>query len=279
MRRTKTLWVVSLVALSLVAGGCTALSRLLAGAFRKPQVNFKTAHLQELSLGGATVDLVWGVRNPNPFGLELASVDYNFLIEGKQLAAGRPARGLDLRANGISDLSFPVSVRFQELVPALQQLLTRESVGYKAEGTVGIRTPIGVLSFPLAYEGTFPVPKLPEVRLQAPRITSLAFDSATVEFPLVVTNRNGFALPISGLQGGVAIAGSNVGSLSTGDLGALEANATREVRLPLRIQFAQALSAANALRSGAATVSFTGEVQSGGVALPLTFSQRVNFTR
>lgn len=277
MRRTT--WVVLVVGLALAASGCAALNQLLKGAFQQPRVSFKTAQLQDLSLGGATVNLVWQVQNPNPFGLEVAGVDYRFDIEGKQLAAGKPPNGFDLRAGGSSELQFPVGVRFQELVPALQQLLTRDSVAYKAAGNIGIRTPLGILKFPISHEGTFPVPKLPQVALQAPRITQIGLDGATVEFPLVVTNRNGFPLPVSGLTGGLQVAGNTVGSLSTGDLGMLEANATRQVMLPLRIQFSQALGAANALRSGQATVGFQGQLQSGGVALPLSFSQRVQFTR
>ncbi len=269
----------ALLGVLLAASGCAALNNLLAGAFKKPRVAFKTAQVESVSLAGATVNLVWTVANPNPIGLMLEDVDYKFSIEGKQLAAGHPRQGLDLPADGRADLDFPVGVQFAELVPALESLFTKEVVAYKAEGSVGIRTPIGVLRFPLVHEGTFPVPRLPQVELATPRITQIGVTGATVEFPLTVTNGNGFPLPVNGLKGALKVAGASVGTLSTGDLGMLEAKSTRQVTLPLRIDFAQALSAANALRTGQATVAFDGALQSGCASVPLRFSEQVRFTR
>lgn len=263
----------------LLLAGCANLSKLLSGAFQRPRLSFKRADVANASLSGATVNLVYDVENPNPVGLNLAQVSYAFFVEGKQVVAGTPPDGMRLKANGGSELVFPASVKFADLVPVVSTFLTKDQAAYKAEGSVGIRTPLGVLSFPLSHQGSFPVPKLPQVTLAPPRIRSLSFSGATVEFPLTITNRNGFPLPINGLTGALNIAGNNVGTLSTGDLGSFAAGAERQVTLPLQINFARAASAAAALRSGSAQVGFSGQVLSGGAGVPLSFSQRVGFTR
>lgn len=270
-----------LVALSLTTlTGCAALQNLLKGAFQEPRLTFKTARLADASLSDATVNLVYEVENPNNFGLSLASVDYAFFVEGKQVVAGTPRNGLQLKANSKSQLVFPANVKFADIVPAVQTLLTKESARFKAQGSIGLKTPVGVIRLPLEKEGTFPVPKIPSVKLESPRIANVSLTGATVEFPLSITNPNGFPLPVGNLVGALKVAGADVGTLSTGNLGTLAASGTRQLTLPLKIDFLRAAQAANALRSGgSAQVRFDGKLTSDSQTVPVDFTQLVNFTR
>jgi LEA14-like dessication related protein len=267
---------VALLALCLLSlSGCATLKQL----FKKPRVTFKTARLSSASLSDATVDVVYTVDNPNQFGLSLAKVDYAFFVEGKQVVAGAPRKGLQLKAKDSSELVFPANIRFADIVPVVETFLNKDAAAYKVQGSLGINTPVGMLSFPLEHEGTFEVPKLPDVQFQPPRITNITLTSATVEFPLSITNRNSFPLPIAGIAGDLKVAGAAVGTLSTGDLGKLDGRGTRQVTLPLQINFARAASAASALRSGKAQLSWNGRVTSGNQSLPLNIGQAVQFLR
>lgn len=270
-----------LVALSLVTlTGCAALQSLLKGAFQQPRLTFKTARLADASLSDATVDLVYEVENPNGFGLSLASVDYAFFVEGKQVVAGKPRNGLQLKANGKSQLVFPANVKFADIVPVVTTFLNKDAAAFKAQGSIGIKTPVGVINLPLQKEGTFPVPKIPSIKIESPRITNISLSGATVEFPLSVTNRNGFPLPVGGIVGAMKIAGADVGTLSTGNLGMLDASGTKQLTLPLRIDFLRAAQAASALRSGGnAQVRFDGKLTSDKQTVPVDFSQLLNFKR
>lgn len=256
--------------------GCATLGDLASKAFQRPSVDFSRASVRDLSLGGATVDLAWMVENPNPIGIKIAKLDYLFKVEDKQVVAGAPKAGLQVAPKRRGELNFPAEVRFAELVPVITTFLNKDRARYAASGNVGFDTPLGVLSFPLKHEGSFDVPKLPQIRFEAPVIKDMDLRGATLEIPLVVDNTNGFALPIDALNGGFLIAGARVGQLNAGSL-RLEPKASRRVSLPLRVDFAQALSAANALRSGKAKVAFDGTLKSGAVALPVDFSQTVSF--
>lgn len=263
-----------------VLSGCAALQSLFKNAFQKPRLSFKTARLQQASLSDATVDLVYQLDNPNPLGLSLASVSYAFFVENKQVVAGTPSKGLNIAAKGKSDLVFPANVKFADIAPVVQTFLTKDTAQYKAQGSIGVQTPLGILSFPLEHEGTFEVPKIPQVQFSAPRISNITLQGATVQFPLMVKNRNSFSLPVAGISGALRVAGANVGNLSTGDLGMLEAGATREITLPLTINFLSAASAASALRSGGnAQVKLEGQLVSGSSRLPLDISQLLNFQK
>ena len=277
--KNRPLLLLATLGLVLLAG-CASMQKMLKNAFQKPRLTFKTARLTNASLSDATVDLVYTLDNPNPLGLSLASIDYAFFVEDKQVVAGTPPKGLNIAARGKSELVFPANVKFADIAPVVTTFLTQDTARYKAQGSVGIKTPIGVLRFPLEHEGTFEVPKIPQVQFEAPRIANVSLQGATVEFPLVVKNRNSFPLPVACFSGALKVAGSNVGQLSTGDLGMLEPGGTRQVTLPLSINFLSAASAANALRSGGnAQVKWDGRLVSGGQNVPLDVSQLLNFRR
>ena len=54
-----------LVVLPLIAASCATLEQLTAGAFQKPTLAYKSATLADVSLSGATLNLVTTVNNPN----------------------------------------------------------------------------------------------------------------------------------------------------------------------------------------------------------------------
>ncbi|MFL5319661.1 MAG: LEA type 2 family protein [Myxococcaceae bacterium] len=268
-----------LIPLFLSLSGCAALSKLFKSAFRQPELVFKSAQLQDANLGSATVNLIYELRNPNAFGLNLAELSYNFEVEGKQVVAGTPPNGLQIKPNGSTQLTFPANVKSQDIAPVVETFLTKDFANYKAEGHIGIKTPIGIIRLPISKEGQFEVPKVPAVAFGQPRIANLSFTSAQLEFPVTVTNRNTYVLPINQVSGGLLIAGANVGSLATGNLGGLDGKAAKQITLPVTVNFASALSAANAIRQGNANIAWNGAVQSGSVSIPIKLSQNLAFRK
>ena len=255
---------------------CASLKQLTEKAFAEPTLTFKEARLQSVSLGSATVDLVYSVRNPNPIGLSLTEVKYAFSIEGKQVIAGAPPQGLHIPTEGVADLEFPASVKFAELAPAIEAFLTKDSVSYQAQGEVGIAGPMGVLRLPLSIEGQLEVPKIPKLEFGSPRVSRLSTEGATLDLPITLTNRNSYPLPIQSVSGALQIAGASVGSFSSGEIGELEGKGSRQVTLPVTLHLPQAAQVATRLK-GAVEIGFTGEVASGGVSIPVRHTQAVHF--
>jgi LEA14-like dessication related protein len=275
MRRALPLAALGL-ALALTASGCALLQNLFRTAFREPELRFKTVTLRDLSLGGAGINTVWTLENPNPMGLSIAEIDYAFSVEGKQVIAGKPAQGLEIPANGRTELVFPADVKFQDLAQTVGVFLDKDVATYRAEGHLGIKTPIGVIRIPLSKEGTFEVPKLPALEFDSPRIKNLSLTGATLEIPLRLTNRNSFPLPVAALTGQLSIGGARVGSISNNAVGILSAKGTQTVTLPVTINFLNAVSAANAIRQGKAQISLDGQLQSGQANLPISLSELHN---
>ncbi|MFL5431475.1 MAG: hypothetical protein ACJ79M_17795, partial [Myxococcales bacterium] len=66
----------AVAALSIFAlSGCSLLRQMAASGFEKPTMSFKDATLSDVSLSGATVNLVFTVNNPNDAALSLAETD------------------------------------------------------------------------------------------------------------------------------------------------------------------------------------------------------------
>ncbi len=267
------------VALTLSASSCATLRDLFRSAFQKPELRFKTVNIRDVSLTGAGINTVWTLENPNPMGLSLAEIDYAFFVEGKQVVAGKPRNGLQIPASGKTELVFPADIKFQDLAPTLGVFLNQDTAKYRAEGHIGVKTPIGVLKFPIRKEGTFEVPKVPTLQFEPPRISQLTFSGATLEIPLKLTNRNSFPLPIGGVTGQLMIGGANVGNISTGSLGMIQGKGSHTVTVPVTVNFASALQAANAIRQGRGQIALTGQLQSGKASLPISLSEMESFLR
>lgn len=266
------------LALTLLLCSCATLMNL-SRSFQKPTLSFKSVALSDVSLGGLSLNLTYVLDNPNPLGLSLAEIDYALFVEGHQVVAGKPQKGLEIPASGKRDLVFPANVKFEELAPALATFLTKDVATYRAQGHVGVETPIGLVRIPLSREATFEVPKVPTLSFGTPTVRSLSLQGATVDFPLTLVNRSGYRLPLGSLGGNLSISGSPVGRLATGEVGTLEPKGAKSMTVPFEVSFLGAAAAANALRSGSGLVTFSGELRSGPVTLPLNYSETLRFSK
>jgi LEA14-like dessication related protein len=270
MKRLALLCAAALCACSLVQG---------VTDFREPSVDFKDASLSDVSLAGATVNLTLTVHNPNRQGISLAESDYKLSIAGKQLVAGKPAAGLRIAAGGSSDVVLPAQIKFADIGDSISAVLQQEQLPYRAEGHIGVSTPIGVLPLGFSQEGTLPLPRMPTISLQAPRIAELSLTHATLDVPLTLNNPNAFPLPLGSVVGDLSIAGSPVGRIASPELGLVASRQTRTVAVPVTVRFAEALAAGRALREGRAHVALDGKLSSGGASVPVHVERDVDFTR
>jgi LEA14-like dessication related protein len=268
------------VSLSILAlCGCSWLRQMAASGFQKPSLAFKDASLSDVTLAGATVNLVFTVTNPNDAALSLAETDYKFSLEGKQVVAGKPAAGIRIPAKGSSDITLPASVKFADLAGSLADFWRKEQANYRAEGHIGVDTPIGIAALPFEKEGTVPLPKLPEVSLGTPKIGQLGLTSARIDIPLVFANQNPFALPLGSVSGALRIAGADVGQIDAQQVGRVDAKAAKTVTLPVTVRFSQAMEAARAIREGRAHVAMDGQLAAEGASLPFHVEHDLDFAQ
>lgn len=279
MRSHRPLLPLAILALGLLlsATGCTTL-RALLGDVTKPEFTFKRVNLQGLSFESVTLGLVYEVTNPYEIPIELAEVNYKLAVEGKQVFSGSPNRGVRVPAGRSREITFPAEFRFADLGSAARAIFTKDQLGWKASGTVGLDTPVGILRFPLSKSGTLDRPDLPRVRIAAVRAPRITATGAELRVALDVTNTNPFPMPLEAIRYGLRVAGTEVGS-GTVRSAAVAAGATRRIELPL-LGLSQAGQGLQQLLAGRSTdVRVTGSFDFGSLSGPLDVARQVVLSR
>lgn len=257
---------------------CSLLQQAVSASFERPSLAFRDVKLDHVDFKGADVNLLFDVTNPNSNGLDLGAASYALAIEGKQIATGAPPHGLQVPGKGTATVTLPAHVVWDQLAPALEAVLSKKTLSYKASGSLGVNSPVGLINLPLEHEGVIEPPHLPGVELQAPRIVSLHLSGARLALPLKLTNANAFPLPLGALDGIVEIEGARVGTVALPQPPALKAAGEQTIELPLDVSFVQTgFAVASALKSGAAHIKLDGTLRSLGASLPLHIDRNVQF--
>jgi hypothetical protein len=146
MTDKRTVFSIALVAA--LVGGCAALG--LDTVIQPPRfstVSNRPAELRILApslsrpLGGAQVRLWARVENPNGFGLTLAALSGNLLLENARAADVSFPLGLPLLAGGDTIVPLDIDVSFSDLgdlAGAAQRIITQNRVTYRLDGTVTV---------------------------------------------------------------------------------------------------------------------------------------------
>jgi LEA14-like dessication related protein len=239
----------------------------------RPQLTVKNVEITGISLGGIAANVVCEVDNPNAFQLSLGGFDYQLSLDQHPLVSGKANQGFSVPAQGKGMVSFPVEFRFTELGQGLLALFQKEEVGYGVKATMGFNSPVGVVNVPLEHNGTFPVPRLPEVSLAGASIGDLGFSGVTMKVRLGLTNKNRFAIPLGNMSYRVLVEGTEI---ATGGVPApsLAPEATGAIELPVRINFLGTGAAlAQVIRSGRANLKVSGGLEVTSLHQTLPFEQ------
>jgi hypothetical protein len=140
-----------LIVAALVAGSaaCATLDQL-RGLVQAPQFSEAGDQRAEIRLlgpsassplGGAAIRLWTRVRNPNAFGLTLATLRGSLFLEGSRAAEADFPLGLPLVARGDEVIPLDLRVSFADipgLANAIRRAVTGEPLEYRLNGTVGV---------------------------------------------------------------------------------------------------------------------------------------------
>jgi LEA14-like dessication related protein len=265
------------VLLSLLASGCAGIQELARSTFEEPKLTFRAASLDALDLEGATVGFRFDLENPNGVGVQLARLGWAVEAEGTRLASGELPGGLAVPARGTAPVTFPVRVRFRD-VPGIASLLTsgKDEIAYRLSGTLGVRTPLGVLDLPVSHSDRLRLPRTPAFAVEGLAVRGVSFSSIGVSVRLRVRNPNAFPLPAGGLDVSLELAGARVARAEATRVQVIPAGASAVVEIPVNVDLGGAGLAASALLTGGdVDVHLTGEADLGGVPLPLDLRARL----
>ncbi len=265
------------IALAFLLASCAGVGQLARSAVKAPKLTFRSASIEALDMEGATVAFTFDLENPNGFGVDLARVGWTVDVEGTRVASGDVPGGLKIRANGTSPVTFPVRVRYQD-VPGIVSLLGsgKDVVQYKLAGTLGVRTPLGILDVPLSHEDRLRLPSVPHFAIEGISVRSASFTELALDVRLRIRNPNAFALPLGRLDYALAIGGAHVARADGAELAGVAGGDSAVVAIPVKLDIVSAGRAAADLARGAEVqVDLTGSAVVGGIPLPLDVRGKV----
>jgi LEA14-like dessication related protein len=216
MRRRELLRTGALTLVAIPLSGCASLIDLIRKGIRDPVVRITSMKLDDINLDRVTMIFNTEVENPNPIGFSLAGLSYGLAVEGDRLAKGNVDKKLKLKAKGTSKMSFPVEFDLGKTSRAILKLLELDEAAYGIDtkwkfawkGAQGIKG--GTVTIPVAFDGMFPVPKLPLVEVKDFRFTSITPGGLGMRVTSAVKNPNRFTLPIDDFNFKVKLNGNTV---------------------------------------------------------------------
>lgn len=265
MGPVRSLLTAVLVAASLSTAGCDQL-------FTKPTVTVRRVDITSLTFQGIGANIVFAVENHNVIGIDLAKLVYQLTVDNHPFVEGAGNNPLHVPAQGVGELTLPVSFKFIELAEALASIFTKKQVPFTIATRLGFGTPLGVLEVPLSHTGTMPVPQLPSLAIANAAVGSVDLSGAGVSVTLNVKNNNSFALPVGALAYALTVNGAPVVQAATAPQ-QLPAGGTLPLVISARLDFVRVgMGIFRAVQSRSATIALDGNFDLLGYAMPVHLS-------
>lgn len=119
--------------LALIFIGFAACSSLKPQA---PSVTVRSISIQQWGFPAIIIGVKLVVANPNLFDINVANVDYTFLVSGESVLVGKINENILLRAKSSEAFNISVSLDLLKLLPSVPQILAKQSLPYSIEGNV-----------------------------------------------------------------------------------------------------------------------------------------------
>jgi len=116
---------------------------------KEPEVSFVDATPHSFTFTSLKVDIKLRVTNPNPIGLTIDRLDLVLYINDQKTVTA-PFHNVTLKANGSSPLNTTVVVPYTAVgMSMIGALKSTSGIRYKLVGVSYVKTPLGVVEFPV----------------------------------------------------------------------------------------------------------------------------------
>lgn len=185
---------------------CSALQDL--ASIKKPTLSISDVQVSEMSLQDLELTFDVDVDNPNAVAINLASYDFNFLINQNSFVKGSQPLSTEISSSGKSTIQIPVRFTFKELYQTFDSMRDKDETAYNLDAIIGVNLPVlGLAEIPISKSGTFPVIKKPSISASKLTVKNLSFTKADLELQIDVSNPNAFGVLLNTLSYNVDING------------------------------------------------------------------------
>ena len=271
--RIKTLLVCLLLA---ALSGCTTLDRIV----QKPTATFSGFGLTDATLWQGTALFHFDVHNPNPIGIRANRVKYDLKINGKDFVSGKLDQGISLAAGTTSPMSIPVTLQYMDFFGSMEQLWRQKKADYDLSGGFAV----GPFMIPFRAQGSFDLPRMPNISLDAIQIKSLSLLGASLSCKLKMDNPNAFDILFKRLDYHLNLGGTAFAQASAVPKSPIQSGKTTLLDLGFDVSFTQLGQSAYQLLMGNRTQyamdgGLVFDAPGGERKIPFNLSGRMPFER
>ncbi len=213
----KTLPLVLLLLLLLVAGSCSTVQRLMG--YEEPDIRYTDMSIERLSLEEIDLKFHFEIDNPNRVGVTLEEYAYRFLINDRDFLSGSHREQLEIASQGSGSIALPLTLSYRDVYESVSSIARADSFRYTLNTEVGVNIPVyGKTMVPVTVEGSLPRLQMPEVGFAGFDVHSLSFSGVDMTLTLNVSNPNPMGMKLSDLNLAASISGYDLADLNVGDI-------------------------------------------------------------
>ena len=120
-----------LLAAAILASGCASL--------QPPRIQVQRLSRPQAGLTGATLDVTFNVRNPNPDPITIERVQYNLILNGVRVGDGFIAQPVEVAGFGEARMSSRFDLNYLRVPGAVKSIMDRDRVDARTRGRFYMR--------------------------------------------------------------------------------------------------------------------------------------------
>lgn len=128
--------------------------------FKKPEVEFHSLKVKDVTVGGADLDFELSFKNSNSYELFIDKISYVFYLGEKQAGEGMIKGDKNIEARGKKAFSLPFLINFFDVGKEVYYFLHQASAPCRLSGEIEVRTVWGNLKIPFDKRGNVQVSKV-----------------------------------------------------------------------------------------------------------------------
>lgn len=215
-----------------------------------PTVKFNRLEVSAIDFDHIDTNFVFDVDNPNPVGAPLDRFSYAFSLEGVDLLSGEDPDGMELVADGTSEMALPIALDFVGVYEAVTATRGLDYVGFGLRGGFGFDTDVGPVDIVYDEDGSFPALRVPKFKLGKLRVTGADATKVGFGLDMGVNNDHGSTMDFEALDFQLDFAGVEVGGGQLDRLGSVAGASEETLTLPFEIDYVDAIEAIGAALAG-----------------------------
>jgi len=209
----KRVLLIAVICGGLMFTACDLLRDTLKSTVKEPEVTLKSVDFVEVDFNGLTLLNTVEVKNNNSIDIPLPKIDWDLFVLENPFLNGVLLSDGPLTSNRATEVKFPVSLNYVELITTLIALAeTDDNAMYKIKMIAHIPVPeLGNLSWPFEHEGIIPIIRAPDITVASAPKASLTYSGipipgisipsgGKIDFALNVKNNSNVAVTVNDLS-------------------------------------------------------------------------------